>query len=124
MRILVVDDDSLAGEMIGAVLEALDHEVLLAADGVAAMEQLNAEPTIGLIVSDMNMPLLSGIDLFRELREQGVMLPFILLTGDDPEPLLAEEPRLNACLLKDMSLEDQLPEALARAMAPTVGGSV
>lgn len=116
MRILVVDDDALAGEMTGAVLEGLGHEVRLAEDGMDAVIQLNADDGIDMIISDMNMPMISGIDLFRELREQGNTLPFILLTGDEPEDLLAQEPRLDACLLKDFGIEESLSLALAEVL--------
>lgn len=117
MKILVVDDDAMAGEMTGAVLEGLGHEVILAEDGMDAVSQLNVSADFDLIISDMNMPLVSGIDLFRELREQGNNLPFILLTGDEPAPLLAQEPRLDACLLKDFSLEETLPEVMAEVLS-------
>lgn len=117
MRILVVDDDSLAGEMTGAVLEEAGHEVVLAGDGMAATAKLDADPAIAMVVSDMNMPMVSGIDLFRELRAQGVNLPFILLTGGDPGGLLAREPGLDACLIKDAALEENLPRVLAAVLA-------
>lgn len=117
MLILVVDDDAMAGELISVVLEELGHEVLLCEDGIDAASQLNANSHIGMVISDMNMPLVSGIDLFRELREQGSTLPFILLTGDEPEGLLAQEPRLDACLLKDFMLEERLPQVIADVLA-------
>lgn len=117
MRILVVDDDSLAGQMTGAVLEEAGHDVVLAEDAIAAAEILNADAAIEMVVSDMNMPMVSGIDLFRELRAQGANLPFILLTGDDPAALLAREPALDACLMKDFALEDSLPRIMADVLA-------
>ena len=117
MRILVVDDDALAGEMTAAVLESLGHEPLLAENGVEAMEQLAADTAIEMVISDLNMPLVSGIDLFHEMRAGGVNLPFILLTGDDPEVARQQEPKLDACLLKDFSLEESLPEIIAEVLA-------
>lgn len=117
MKILVVDDDAMAGEMTGAVLEGMGHEVVLADDGIDAAGKLNADAGIEMVISDMNMPMVSGIDLFRELREGGSALPFILLTGDEPEGLLAQEPRLDACLLKDFTLEDSLPQVMAEVLA-------
>jgi len=54
MQILVVDDDPLAGEMIAAVLEDQDHQVFQAENAVDALELLNEQPTIELVVSDMN----------------------------------------------------------------------
>lgn len=117
MRILVVDDDSMAAEMTGAILEGEGHEVILAEDGVDATGKLNADDGIEMIISDMNMPMVSGIDLFRELREQNCTLPFILLTGDEPDGLLLQEPRLDACLLKDFSLEETLPQMMVEVLA-------
>lgn len=117
MRILVVDDDSMAGEMTAAVLEEAGHEVILSEDGVNAAEKLNADGGIEMVISDMNMPMVSGIDLFRELREQNWTKPFILLTGDEPEGLLKQEPRLDGCLLKDFSLEETLPQMMAEVLA-------
>jgi CheY-like chemotaxis protein len=117
MRILVVDDDSMAGEMTAAVLEDAGHDVVLAENGIDATEALSEKGPFDLVVSDMNMPLVSGIDLFRNLRDQGEAIPFILLTGDDPGPLLAEEPRLDGCVIKDFTLETSLIEAIASAMA-------
>jgi len=117
MQILVVDDDPLACEMTAAVVESVGYEVIQAENGVEAMDKLSASPDIGMVISDMNMPLMSGIDLFRELRSQGVKLPFILLTGDDPEPLLQAEPTLDGCMIKDFSIEETLPQMMASVLA-------
>lgn len=112
MHILIVDDDPLAGEMTGAILEEAGHRITLAENGVEAMEKLAEVAEIQLVLSDMNMPLVSGLDLFRSLREQGNATPFILLTGDDPAALLAEAPELDGCLMKDADMEEQLAELI------------
>lgn len=117
MRILVVDDDPMAGEMTAAILEELGHEIVLAENGVEAAELVGSGPPFDLILSDQNMPMVTGIDLFRELRSQQVMVPFILLTGDNPEGLRAEEPGLDDCLLKDRTLLEKLPGVVADCMA-------
>lgn len=117
MRVLVVDDDPLAGEMSVAVLEDLGYDCKLAENGIEAMEILADGGNFDLVVSDMNMPLVSGIDLFRELRSQGIALPFILLTGDDPDGPRAQEPKLDACLLKDFSLEESLPRVIDEVLS-------
>lgn len=116
MRILVVDDDPLAGEMIGALLEFQGHEVLLANDAMEATSQLDAHDNIALIVSDMHMPLINGIELLSILREQDVTLPFILLTGDTPDESLRQTPGLSACLQKDAALDTSLEHAVAQAV--------
>ncbi len=117
MQVLVVDDDQLAGEMITAVLEDLGHQVFQAENALHAMELLNQQAAIELIVSDLNMPLMNGIEFFRELNEQGLNLPFILLSGDDPEVLRAKEPGLDACVIKDFSMSESLPAAIEAVMA-------
>ncbi|WP_404418776.1 response regulator [Marinospirillum sp.] len=109
MQVLVVDDDALAGEMIVAVVEEMGHQPLVAENAPEGMEKLNEHPEIGLIISDMNMPLVNGIEFFREIRQQGNTLPFILLTGDDPEAARQQESGLNACIMKDFSLDESLP---------------
>ncbi|MBP7996814.1 MAG: response regulator [Thiopseudomonas sp.] len=116
MQILVVDDDQLAGEMVSAVLQELGYQVFQAVNALDAMELLNQQPAIDLIVSDLNMPLMSGIELFRELSEQGLNLPFILLSGDDPEALRLKEPRIDAYLTKDFTMDESLPAAIAAVM--------
>lgn len=117
MRVLIVDDDPMAGEMTAAILEDLEHETVLAENGVEAAELVGAGPPFDLVLCDQNMPMVTGIDLFRELRSQQIMVPFILLTGSDPQKALAEEPGLDGCLLKDCTLMEQLPVVVAECMA-------
>ncbi|NCA69817.1 MAG: response regulator [Sphingobacteriia bacterium] len=113
MKILIVDDDPFVGEMAAAILACDGHDCRIVEGGVEALETLASE-TFELVISDMNMPLMSGLALFAELRERACAIPFILLTGDDPEPLRAEAPGLADCLMKDATLEDSLPKAVAR----------
>lgn len=116
MQILVVDDDPLACEMTAAVVESIGHEVLLAGDGIEAIKRLAATPDICMVVSDMNMPHMSGIELFRVMRNQGINLPFILLTGDDPDGFLELEPTLDGCMIKDFSMDESLPQMIYAVM--------
>lgn len=113
MKLLVVDDDPLAGELTCAILDGLGYATLLAENAMDALEKLAATTDISMIICDMNMPLISGIDLFRELHEQGNPVPFVVLSGDAADVLQAEEPRLTACLVKDHSLEDKLAQLIA-----------
>lgn len=116
MKILLVDDDAMAAEMTAAILEDSGHTLLIAQDAFDAARQYDANPDVDMVISDMNMPRLSGIDLFRRLREQSQNLPFVLLTGDDAGPILALEPSLDACLVKDCSLEEMLVPAIEAVM--------
>lgn len=114
MHILVVDDDPLAGTLAAAILEEEGHVVVLAENALEAMEQIHSLDNIEIIVCDLNMPLMSGLELFAELRREDYQLPFILLSGDDPAVLRQQEPRLDDCLTKDAELEQTLPQAIQR----------
>ncbi|WP_249977770.1 response regulator [Vreelandella olivaria] len=116
MRILVVDDDPLAGEMTAALLEFQGHTPVLANDAMEAINQLDNLEDIALIISDMHMPLINGVELLEMLREQGIILPFILLTGDTSHSALKQMPGLSACLQKDAELEHTLGQAVKQAL--------
>jgi CheY-like chemotaxis protein len=117
MRILIVDDDPLAGEMASLILESAGHACQRVENAVEALEVLEQQPDLDLVVSDMNMPLVSGADLLAELRERGRMMPFVLLTGDDPQTLSGQLGAASAVLCKDASLEESLPALVERLAA-------
>src|SRR4051812_4914495 len=86
-RILVVDDSATIRKMVKASLQGLDGiEFAEAASGLEAIEQL-AISRVSLVVLDLNMPDMHGIDVLRFLRQQPTLrhLPVIVLTtrGDD-----------------------------------------
>lgn len=117
MKILVVDDDEFSGDMIAAVLADNGYETISVDGGIAALDVVAGDPCLAAVVSDMNMPVMSGLDLFGALREEGCDLPFILLSGADPGALQQREPLLTYCIAKDGDLEVCLPQTLARALA-------
>ncbi len=116
MKILVVDDDPMAAELTAAILEDAGHTTLIVDGCAPALHALGGEAGVDLIVSDMNMPDASGLDLFRTLREQGRDVPFILLSGGEPGPLLQREPRIDACVEKNEDLLSTLGDVVARVL--------
>ena len=85
-RILVVDDQRSNVEMIAGVLQARGYDVVTAADGEAAMEQVRAASP-DIVVSDILMPGMDGYDLCRRLRADPAtaLLPVVLVTSLDPQ---------------------------------------
>ena len=108
--ILVVDDDEFTAELTGMILEAAGYDVVIAVGGMEALDKIAADPTVSMVVSDMNMPFIDGIQLFAELREQGFLQPFMLLTGDEAAPLRLAHPDIDAVVTKDENLQEMLPE--------------
>ena len=115
--ILVVDDDEFTAELTGLILESEGYSTVIALGGLDALEKMAADPAIRVVVSDMNMPFIDGVQLFAELREQGYAQPFVLLTGDDAAPLMSAHPDLDAVLTKDGNLQEVLPELLESLLA-------
>lgn len=115
--ILVVDDDEFTGELTGLILESAGYDTVISLGGIDALEKLANDPTIGVVVSDMNMPVMDGIQLFAELRNQGFSQPFVLLTGEEAAPLRIAHPDLEAVLTKDDQLQEALPEVVESLLA-------
>lgn len=85
-RILVTDDAETVAASVAFVLSAGDFDIVLASDGMEAMTQLEREP-FDLLMSDWQMPNMSGIELVQAVRASTLVrpLPIILLTSLDTE---------------------------------------
>jgi DNA-binding response OmpR family regulator len=93
-RILVVDDDPYLCHLSAEVLIRHGYEVNAAGDGAAAWEELNAN-SYDLLITDNNMPRLTGVELVRKLRSARMALPVIMATtGRLPAEALAQNPPL------------------------------
>ncbi len=111
-KILVVDDDPFAAELTGITLESLGYEIVLAEGGFDALEKIGEDPLIKIVVSDMNMPMITGAELFEELRKAGMNQPFVLLTGEEAEALKNSYPNIDAIITKDENFQDVLPRLI------------
>lgn len=80
-QILIVDDNALLADTIAMVLADEGFAVRVAPTGRAALFALHDQP-VDLIVSDVMMPELSGLDLVRVLRLRGDETPVILMSSD------------------------------------------
>jgi CheY-like chemotaxis protein len=106
-RILVVEDNEDARELMRALIEKMGHEVQTASDGATAIEVARAfQPT--LVLLDIGLPQMDGYSLARKLRqEHGVELVLAALTGygQERDRRMSEEAGINHHLVKPVSLE-------------------
>lgn len=79
MKVLLVDDDAIIRRMFEKVLQRAGFDVILAADAEHALEKVS-QP-VDIIVSDIRMPGLSGLDLLRHVRERHLDCEVILMTS-------------------------------------------
>lgn len=122
-KLMIVDDSSTMRKIIKRVLRqaeiAVDN-ILEAGNGVEALEQLVANPDIGLILSDVNMPEMNGIDLVKKVREAHAReaLPVIMVTTEGGQTMVdsAMESGANGYVTKPFT-----PDSIRSALDPFLG---
>jgi DNA-binding response OmpR family regulator len=121
-HILVVEDNEVLRKLNVLVLGHSGYRVDDAEDGAAGWELLNAR-TFDVLITDHEMPRLSGLDLVKQARSSGMTLPIIMATGRLPEEELERLPwlQLDATLLKPYSPE-QLRQAVKRVLCSNRAG--
>jgi len=84
MKVLVVDDFATMRRIVKGVLKQLGFsDIIEAENGTSALDELKKEK-VGLIVSDWNMPKMTGLDLLKAVREDERLkaIPFIMVTAE------------------------------------------
>ena len=110
----VIDDDVAVRQSLDFLLRTARLDVKTYESATAFLEAL---PRIdgGCIVTDVRMPELSGIDLLRRLKERGVDLPVIVMTGHGDVPLAVEAMKLGAADFFEKPFDDEALVAAVRA---------
>ncbi|WP_095081348.1 response regulator [Pseudomonas sp. Irchel s3h17] len=81
--VLIVDDDKDARELLAEIFTQGGIRCMTAGSGEAALELLQATPSIGLMITDLRMGKIDGLELIRRVRGSvGVALPVIIVSGD------------------------------------------
>src|SRR3954462_11599892 len=95
-RILVVDDERSMRELLAIVLRREGYEVLLAENGRGAIDLLEREP-VDILISDIKMPDLSGVDVLRAAKKVDQDILGIMITAFASTETAVEAMRLGAC---------------------------
>ena len=111
-RVLVVDDDTMNLVRTKMILEN-DYEVLLADSGIKALDKIKGEP-VDLVLLDIEMPKLNGIETFERMKEFAPNLPVIFLTASGLEEDVRSAIRLGAVNYLKKPFE---PQELIRRVA-------
>jgi DNA-binding response OmpR family regulator len=82
-RILVVDDDAVMRDFLGRMLRHVEYHVSCAEDGEAGWDALRAD-RFDVLITDHEMPRLTGLDLLRRVRAAPLKVPVILISGKMP----------------------------------------
>jgi two-component system chemotaxis response regulator CheY len=111
-KILVVDDSLMVRQQVGRALTGAGFSIVEAADGLDALQTLANNPETKLIVCDVNMPRMNGIEFLERLREMGSTVAVVMLTTEGHSELIARAKALGA---KGWIVKPFKPELLVAA---------
>ncbi|TDK63777.1 response regulator [Sapientia aquatica] len=121
--IFVVDDSASLRRVVSLALTAAGYDVVEAADGVDGLKKLAelAGKKVHLIISDVNMPNMDGIEFVTQLKKQAAFrfTPVIMLTteGDDEVKMAGKAAGAKAWIIKPFN-PDQMLNAVSKLILP------
>lgn len=119
-KVMIVDDSDAQRQVVKLNLSRAGYDVLEAVDGKQALDVLKNEDKVNLIISDVNMPVMNGIEFVQALRqdEKFKFTPIIMLTTESQEELKMEgmAAGVKAWLVKPFKVE-QLLDAVSRLIS-------
>lgn len=117
LTVLYVEDDSEILENVSFLLGRYVKEVYNATDGEAAIVAYN-ENNPDLLVTDINIPKISGLEVVEHIRKENKNIPVVVITAHDDEEFLLKAKELNVStyVKKPFTLHD-LTQAMEKAIA-------
>ena len=117
-RVLVVDDEEGMRESLAAILERAGHQVALAANGESALAVLADTPDFDLLIADLRMPGMDGLELLQRVRDSYPDVDLLAVTAYDSWETAVEAMRLGAAnyLRKPFRDNDEVRQAVANVM--------
>jgi two-component system chemotaxis sensor kinase CheA len=111
-ELLIVDDSVTTRTLLRTVLESAGYNVTAVRDGVEALEALLSEPRYALVISDVDMPRMDGLQLLAQIRADArtTRLPVVLVTGraSEQDRFRAGELGADAYIVKGSFDQDRL----------------
>jgi DNA-binding NtrC family response regulator len=117
-RVLIVDDEPNVRLMLETTLSSVGYDVTEAGDGQGALDRLSGSgQDHDLILLDLLMPRMDGMELLRRLRASGNIIPVVILTAHGSIPEAVEAMKLGAI---DFLTKPTTPDALRRVVAEVI----
>jgi two-component system chemotaxis response regulator CheY len=97
-KVMIVDDSRTVRQQVAAALGPAGFEVIEAQDGIEALDRLRTEPGLALIICDVNMPRMNGLEMLGAVREPGAppVPPIVMLTTEGKTDLIEKAKRSGA----------------------------
>ena len=117
-KVLIVDDDAFMREILAEILELSHFNVVAANDGEDALETLFKTHDFELLITDIHMPNMGGLELIKRLKDSHLTIPIIILTGDKDISNAIEAIKYGASsfILKDENIHETITIAAQQAL--------
>lgn len=97
-KVLVIDDSMMVRQQVKRALSVAGFDIVEAQDGIDALEKANANPDVALVICDVNMPRMNGLDFLEAFRADARFqaVPVVMLTTEAQADLVARSKALGA----------------------------
>jgi two-component system chemotaxis response regulator CheY len=116
-KVLVVDDSETIRQQVRLTLAGAGFAILEAVDGIDGLEKIRLNGDLALIISDVNMPRMTGLEMVTELQRLECRVPILMLTTEGQVSLIQ---RARAAGAKGWLVKPFKPEILGTAVSKLV----
>ena len=95
-KILIVDDSQTVRHQVRQALLSRGFDLIEAVDGLAGLAQLRLHPDLAVVLCDIHMPNMSGLELLEVARGEGLSTPIIMLSSEGQPSLVQRARQLGA----------------------------
>jgi two-component system chemotaxis response regulator CheY len=122
-KVMVVDDSRTVRQQVGAVLREAGYDVIEAADGLEGAEKIAGTPDVALVICDVNMPKMNGIEMLALVKQdpKNANLNVLMLTTEG-QPALIQ--RAKAAGARGWIVKPFKPELLLATVKKLAGAAI
>lgn len=97
-KVLVVDDSPTIRQQVGTALQQAGIDVIEASDGVEGVAKVEGHAEIGMVILDVNMPRMNGLEMLEAIKSGGKngRLPVVMLTSEGQQSLIERAKKAGA----------------------------
>ncbi len=117
-KIMIVDDSRTIRQQVSFTLTKGGYQVIEAEDGQDGLSKLKANADIAMVISDVNMPNMNGIEMVEKIKADGISVPIIMLTTEGAADLIQRAKNAGA---KGWLVKPFKPEQLVAAVQKIAG---
>jgi two-component system chemotaxis response regulator CheY len=123
-KVLVVDDSDTVRQQVRQALTPAGYELVEAVDGADGLDKLRSHSDLAVVLCDVNMPNMNGLDMLAAAQREGLQTPIIMLTSEGQPSLIrrAKESGAKGWIVKPFKAEMLLAAVNKMTATPTSGG--